>query len=105
MAELGESRQTTVIVKMLTGSMKTNPTKLAYLLLTILAVGSTLFYAASTAANFDSFLNANRARPPLDYSHTARFLAQPLPESQTPAWYRKTRFFPSTDSRLPAWPG
>ena len=62
--------------------MRTNPAKLPYLLLTILAVGSTLFYAASTAANFDSFLNANRARPPLDYSHSAHFLVQPLPESQ-----------------------
>ncbi len=62
--------------------MQTNPAKLPYLLLTILAVGSTLFYAASTAANFDSFLNGNRARPPLDYSHSARFLVQPLPESK-----------------------
>jgi phosphoserine phosphatase RsbU/P len=65
-----------------TGSMRTNPAKLPYVLLTILAVGSSLFYAASTAANFDSFLNANRARPPLDYSHSVRFLEQPLPESQ-----------------------
>jgi phosphoserine phosphatase RsbU/P len=63
--------------------MQTNPAKLPYLLLTILAVGSALFYAATTAANFDSFLNADRARPPLDYSHTARFLVQPLPESQS----------------------
>ncbi len=62
--------------------MQTNTAKLPYLLLTILAVGSTLFYAASTAANFDSFLNPNRARPPLDYSHSARFLVQPLPESR-----------------------
>ena len=83
MAKLGESSQTTVVVKMLTGYMQTNPTKLSYLLLTILAVGSTLFYAASTAANFDSFLNANRALPPLDYSHTVRYLVQPLPESQS----------------------
>jgi hypothetical protein len=37
---------------------------------------------ASTAAIFDSFLNANRARPPLEYSHSARFLVQPLPESR-----------------------
>jgi sigma-B regulation protein RsbU (phosphoserine phosphatase) len=62
--------------------MQTNPIKLPYLLLTILAVGSTLFYAASTAANFDSFLNANRARPPLDAPHTTHFLVQPLPESR-----------------------
>ena len=62
--------------------MQTNPAKLPYLLLAILAVGSTLFYVASTAATFDSFLNANRARLPLDYSHSARFLVQPLPESR-----------------------
>ena len=62
--------------------MQTNPAKLPYLLLAILAVGSALFYVASTAANFDSFLNANRARPPLDDSHSARFLVQPMPESR-----------------------
>jgi phosphoserine phosphatase RsbU/P len=62
--------------------MQTNLTKLPYLLLAILVVGSTLFYAASTAAVFDSFLNPNRARPPLDYSHDARFSVQPLPESR-----------------------
>jgi sigma-B regulation protein RsbU (phosphoserine phosphatase) len=62
--------------------MQTNLTKLAYLSLAILAFGSTLFYVASTAAIFDSFLNPNRARPPLDYSHSARYLVQPLPESR-----------------------
>jgi sigma-B regulation protein RsbU (phosphoserine phosphatase) len=62
--------------------MQTNPAKLPYLLLAILAVGSALFYAASTAANFDSFLNANRARPPLDASHSAQFLVDPMPESR-----------------------
>ncbi len=62
--------------------MQTNLAKLPYLLLAILVVGSTLFYVASTAANFDSFLNPNRARPPLEYSHSARFLVQPLPESR-----------------------
>ncbi len=61
--------------------MQTNPTKVPYLLLAILAVGSTLFYVASTAATFDSFFNADRARLPLDYSHSAHFLVQPLPES------------------------
>jgi sigma-B regulation protein RsbU (phosphoserine phosphatase) len=62
--------------------MRTHLAKLPYLLLVILAVGSTLFYLASTAAIFDSFLNANRARPPLENSHSPRYLAQPLPESQ-----------------------
>ena len=62
--------------------MQTNLAKLPYLLLAILAAGSSLFYVASTAAVFDSFLNANRARPPLEYSHNARFLVQPLPESR-----------------------
>jgi phosphoserine phosphatase RsbU/P len=62
--------------------MQTNPAKLPYLLLAILAVGSALFYVASTAATFDSFFNADRARLPLDYSHSARFLVQPLPESR-----------------------
>jgi phosphoserine phosphatase RsbU/P len=62
--------------------MQTNSAKLPYLLLAILAVGSTLFYAVSTTARFDSFLNGNRARPPLDYSHSTRFLVQLLPESQ-----------------------
>src|ERR1700683_2568950 len=62
--------------------MQTNPAKLPYLLLAILAVGSALFYVASTAANFDSFLNANRARPPLDASHSAHFLVDLMPESR-----------------------
>ncbi len=62
--------------------MPTNLTKLAYLSLVILAFGSTLFYVASTAAIFDTFLNPNRARPPLDYSHSARYLVEPLPESR-----------------------
>ncbi len=62
--------------------MKTNLAKLPYLLLAILVAGSTLFYVASTAAIFDSFLNPNRARPPLEYSHNAHFLVQPLPESR-----------------------
>src|SRR5580658_2179011 len=62
--------------------MQTNSAKVPYLLLAILAVGSTLFYVASTAAIFDSFFNADRARLPLDYSHSARFLVQPLPESR-----------------------
>jgi sigma-B regulation protein RsbU (phosphoserine phosphatase) len=62
--------------------MQTNLAKLPYLLLAFLAAGSALFYVASTAAVFDSFLNGNRARPPFDYSHSARFLVQPLPESR-----------------------
>ena len=62
--------------------MRTNLAKLPYLLLAILVVGSTLFYAANTAATFDSFLNPNRARPPLGQSDNARFLVQPLPESR-----------------------
>jgi phosphoserine phosphatase RsbU/P len=62
--------------------MQTNPAKLPYLLLAILAVGSSLFYGASTAANFDSFLNGNRVRPPLDYSHNSRFMVQPFSESR-----------------------
>jgi sigma-B regulation protein RsbU (phosphoserine phosphatase) len=61
--------------------MQTTLTKLPYLLLAILVVGSTLFYAANTAATFDSFLNPNRARPPLEHSDNAHFLVQPLPES------------------------
>ncbi len=64
------------------GSMQTNLAKLPYLLLAMVVVGSLLFYAASTAATFDSFLNAQRARLPLEYSHTARYLVQPLPESR-----------------------
>src|SRR6202020_2868517 len=64
------------------GSMRTNSAKLPYLLLAILVVGSTLFYAASTAAIFDSSLNPDRARPPLENSHSARYLVQPLPESR-----------------------
>src|SRR6202166_1866537 len=64
------------------GSMRTNLAKLPYLLLAILVVGSTLFYAANTAAHFDSFLNPNRARPPFEHSNDARFLVQPLPESK-----------------------
>jgi len=62
--------------------MQTNAAKLPYLLLVILVVGSGLFYVASTAASFDSFLNPNRARLPLRFSQTARFLVQPLPESR-----------------------
>ncbi len=62
--------------------MRTNLAKLPYLLLAILVVGSTLFYAANTAATLDSFLNPNRARPPLEHSENARFLVQPLPESR-----------------------
>ncbi len=64
------------------GSMKKNLAKLPYVLLALVVVGSLLFYLASTAAVFDSFLNASRARPPLDYSHSARYLVQPLPESR-----------------------
>ena len=64
------------------GSMQTNFAKLPYLLLAILAAGSALFYVASTAAVFDGFLNANRARPPLEYTHSARFLVQILPEAR-----------------------
>jgi phosphoserine phosphatase RsbU/P len=56
--------------------------KFPYLLLALVVVGSLLFYVASTAATFDSFLNPNRARLPLDYSHSARYLVQPLPESR-----------------------
>lgn len=62
--------------------MQKNLAKLPYVLLALVVVGSLLFYIASTAAIFDSFLNANRARPPLDYSHSARYLVQPLPESR-----------------------
>jgi phosphoserine phosphatase RsbU/P len=62
--------------------MEKNLTKLPYLLLAMVVGGSMLFYVASTAATFDSFLNANRARLPLQYSHTARYLVQPLPESR-----------------------
>ena len=62
--------------------MQTNLTKLPYVLLVILVVGSTLFYAANTAATFDSFLNPNRARPPFEHSNDDRFLVQPLPESK-----------------------
>jgi len=62
--------------------MQTNLAKLLYLLVALLAVGSSLFYVASTAAAFDSFLNADRARPPLQYSHSSSFLVQPLPESR-----------------------
>ena len=61
--------------------MRTKLGKLPYVLLAILAAGSALFYVASTAAAFDSFLNGNRARPPLEYSQSARFLVQPMPES------------------------
>src|ERR1700739_1055503 len=63
------------------GSMQKNLAKLPYLLLALLVVGSTLFYAANTAATFDSFLNPNRARPPFERSEDARFLVPPLPES------------------------
>jgi phosphoserine phosphatase RsbU/P len=62
--------------------MQKNLTKLAYLLLALLAFCSTLFYVANTVAVFDSFLNPNRARPPLDYSHSPRYLVEPLPESR-----------------------
>jgi sigma-B regulation protein RsbU (phosphoserine phosphatase) len=62
--------------------MRTNLAKLPYLLLAILIAGSTLFYAASTAATFDVFLNPERARRPLESSHSARYLVQPLPESR-----------------------
>jgi phosphoserine phosphatase RsbU/P len=62
--------------------MRTNSAKLLYLLLAILVAGSTLFYVASTAATFDAFLNPDRARPPLQNSHSARYLVQPLPESR-----------------------
>jgi sigma-B regulation protein RsbU (phosphoserine phosphatase) len=62
--------------------MRTHLSKLSYLLLAILAVGSTLFYVASTAATFDAFLNPDRARRPLESSHSARYLVQPLPESR-----------------------
>ncbi len=61
--------------------MRSNSTKLPYLLLAILVAGSMLFYAASTAATFDAFLNPDRARPPLQNPHSARYLVQPLPES------------------------
>ncbi len=62
--------------------MQTNVAKLPYLLLALLVAGSSLFYVASTAAIFDSFVNGDRARPPLDFSRDARFLVQPLPESR-----------------------
>ena len=62
--------------------MQTSLSKVVYLLLVILACCSTLFYLASIAANLDAFLNANRARPPLDYSHSTQYLVEPLPESQ-----------------------
>ena len=42
--------------------METNHTKLSYLLLAILVVGSLLFYVASTAAIFDQFLNLLHSR-------------------------------------------
>ena len=61
--------------------MQKNLAKLAYLLLAILAFCSVLFYLASTAANFDTFLNPHRARPPFDYSRGAHELVEPLPES------------------------
>src|ERR1700755_1914183 len=64
------------------GSIRANLAKLPYLLLAMLVVGSTLFYAANTAATFDSFLNPNRARPPFEQSVSARFLVQPLPETR-----------------------
>src|ERR1700761_8838689 len=62
--------------------MQKNLAKLPYVFLALVVVGSLLFYIASTAAAFDSFLNANRARPPLDYSHSSRYLVQPMPESR-----------------------
>jgi phosphoserine phosphatase RsbU/P len=61
--------------------MQSTLAKLLYVLLAILMAGSALFYAASTAAVFDSFLNGERARPPLQMSSSARFLVQILPES------------------------
>src|ERR1700753_2361062 len=77
--DVGERTHSTNAV---TGSMRTYAKKLPYLLLAVLMAGSYLFYAASTAASFDTFLNKDRARPPLRYLHTARFLIQPLPESE-----------------------
>jgi phosphoserine phosphatase RsbU/P len=62
------------------GHMQINLAKLPYLLLAILAACSGLFYVASTAASFDSFLNGDRARPPIQYTHNAHFLVQQLPE-------------------------
>src|SRR5271156_6476367 len=62
--------------------MQTNLAKLSYLCLALLIAGSSLFYVASTSAAFDSFLNAGRARPPLDFSENAHFLVQPLPEAR-----------------------
>jgi sigma-B regulation protein RsbU (phosphoserine phosphatase) len=62
--------------------MRTNLAKLPYLLLALVVAGSVLFYTASAAAIFDSFLNATRVRLPFQYAHTARFLVQPLPESR-----------------------
>ena len=62
--------------------MRTNLAKLPYLLLAMVVAGSMLFYVASTAAIFDSFLNATRVRLPFQYAHSARFLVQPLPESR-----------------------
>src|ERR1700761_8719245 len=62
--------------------MQTIRAKFAFLLLAILVAGSALFYVASTAAIFDSFLNPDRARPPFDFSRNPRFLVEPLPESQ-----------------------
>jgi sigma-B regulation protein RsbU (phosphoserine phosphatase) len=64
------------------GSMRTSSTRILYLLLAILGMGSTLFYVASTAATFDAFRNPDRARPPLENSHSARYLVQTLPESR-----------------------
>ena len=64
------------------GSMQKTLAKLPYVLLALVVAGSMLFYAVSTAATFDSFLNSSRARPPLDYSHSARYLVQPMPESR-----------------------
>jgi hypothetical protein len=73
--------------------MKTNLTKLPYLLLALLVVGSTLFYAANTAATFDSFLNPNRARPPFEQSVSARFLVHsPKPDAR--GWPPRTSPLP-----------
>jgi phosphoserine phosphatase RsbU/P len=83
MAAPGECRQINVKVKSFIRSMQTNLAKLPYVVLALLVVGSLLFYVANGAATFDSFLNANRARPPLEFSHSARYLVQPMPESRS----------------------
>jgi phosphoserine phosphatase RsbU/P len=62
--------------------MQTHAARLPYFVLALLMAGSLLFYAASTAASFDAFLNPERARPPLRYSRETSFSVQPQPESQ-----------------------